>query len=339
MTRRTLISAAVALLVAVSAAPARAAWTWPVSGEVITPYRNGDDPYAAGQHRGIDIAATPGTPVVAAVAGEVRFAATAGTSGLTVSIRTADARYDTSYLHLSEVAVREAQTVAAGERIGAVGTTGRRSAERAHLHFGVRDAGSHHAYHDPLGFLPPPPVPSPRPAPAPAPDPSPIPLAPRPEPVPTPRSRPAPSRRRPAPRPAPVPRRVPAGHPLPRAHRVPSPVRPLVPRPAHAAGPRRAPATPHSSPAPASHPADDRAAAEGPRPHRPPAIGADAPSRDAPGPDAPGPDAGWVLACLGLLAAAAVIGLTGNGREGTRGAARSTRDRIAALVNPQPGGR
>ncbi len=37
--------------------PAAAAWTWPVSGEVITPYRNGTDPYASGQHRGIDIAA------------------------------------------------------------------------------------------------------------------------------------------------------------------------------------------------------------------------------------------------------------------------------------------
>ena len=42
-------------------APASAAWVWPVSGEVITPYRNGTDPYATGQHRGIDIAAPVGT--------------------------------------------------------------------------------------------------------------------------------------------------------------------------------------------------------------------------------------------------------------------------------------
>ena len=65
---------------------------------MITPYRDGDDPYAAGQHRGIDIAAATGTPVVAASAGEVRFAGTAGSSGLTVSIRTADGLFDTSYL-------------------------------------------------------------------------------------------------------------------------------------------------------------------------------------------------------------------------------------------------
>ena len=61
----------------VPATPADAAWVWPVKGDVITPYRNGTDPYAAGQHRGIDIAASVGTPVVAAAAGDVRFAGTA----------------------------------------------------------------------------------------------------------------------------------------------------------------------------------------------------------------------------------------------------------------------
>ena len=70
--------------------PATAAtgWTWPVVGHVITPYRNGSDPYAGGQHRGIDVAAPTSTPVAVAAAGTVRFAGTAGSSGLTVSIRT-----------------------------------------------------------------------------------------------------------------------------------------------------------------------------------------------------------------------------------------------------------
>ena len=99
--------------------PAQASWSWPVRGDVITPYRNGDDPYAGGQHRGIDIAAAVGTPVVAAAGGEVRFAGTAGSSGLTVSVRTGDG-FDTSYLHLSALAVRAGARVSAGERLGAV---------------------------------------------------------------------------------------------------------------------------------------------------------------------------------------------------------------------------
>src|SRR3954471_13342615 len=135
---------------------ASAAWVWPVSGEVITQYRNGTDPYATGQHRGIDIAAPVGTPIVAAATGDVRFAGTAGSSGLTISLRTTDG-YDTSYLHLSSLAVRAGDRVSAGQRIGAVGTTGTRSAQAPHLHFGVRDAGPRHDYRDPLAFLPPPP--------------------------------------------------------------------------------------------------------------------------------------------------------------------------------------
>ena len=61
--RRLLLAFAAFL---VFAPPAHASWSWPVQGEVITQYRNGADPYAGGQHRGIDIAAAAGTPVVAA---------------------------------------------------------------------------------------------------------------------------------------------------------------------------------------------------------------------------------------------------------------------------------
>ncbi len=139
--RRVFLTSAVALLAFLSLTPsAWAEWVWPLRGEVITPYRNGADPYAAGQHRGIDIAGAPGATVVAAASGEVRFAGTAGSSGLTVSVRTGDGRYDTSYLHLSATTVREGDRVAAGDRVGAVGTTGTRSAAAPHLHFGVRDA-------------------------------------------------------------------------------------------------------------------------------------------------------------------------------------------------------
>lgn len=130
-------------------------WRWPVSGRVITPYRNGGDPYAGGQHRGIDIAAPVGAGVVAAAGGRVTFAGLAGASGLTVAVRTADGAYDTAYLHLSAIRVRAGDAVGTGEAIGAVGTSGHRSADEPHLHFGVRRAGDRFAYIDPLTLLPP----------------------------------------------------------------------------------------------------------------------------------------------------------------------------------------
>jgi hypothetical protein len=158
---------ATAALWAWSAAPSVAdTWRWPVRGHVLTAFANAGGAYADGQHRGVDIGAAAGTPVTAAVAGRVRFAGLVGSSGLTVSLRTADGRFDTSYLHLSTVSVRSGQVIGAGERIGAVGETGRRSTTAPHLHFGVRDAGTRR-YRNPLDFLPP--VPGVREAPRPVP--------------------------------------------------------------------------------------------------------------------------------------------------------------------------
>jgi hypothetical protein len=322
MTRRALIFAAALLLVLLAAAPASADWVWPVEGEVITPYRNGDDPYAAGQHRGIDIAAAIGTTVVAAAGGEVRFAGTAGSSGITVSIRTADGLFDTSYLHLSSTAVRKGQRVATGEAVGAVGTTGVRSAARPHLHFGLRDAGTRHAYHDPLTFLPPPALAPPRPRPAPAPSPVPEPLTPEPEHAPA---------ARPPPEPAPLPHRLPLPLHVPARRGAPS-LRP-VPIAPHAPG--RAPRT---QPAPRSQPAPRQATPASPRhPSQVPAQSALAGHPHGPlaGPRDQGPDLGWALACLGLLAAAAILGLSGDGRDATS----RSRERVAGVLRPLLGRR
>jgi hypothetical protein len=184
------IAAVTSLIAALLVCPQAAAsltWQWPVEGRVITPYRNAADPYAGGQHRGIDIAAPVGTPVVAATAGTVAFAGSVGSSGLTVAVRTDDG-FDTSYLHLSAVRVRAGERVAAGAELGAVGITGRRSAAEPHLHFGVREAGSRFAYRDPLDFLPPPPA---GPAPRGVPPPLSVPVAPRLEPVAGPLAEPA----------------------------------------------------------------------------------------------------------------------------------------------------
>ena len=200
-----LLVAAVSLATAI--APSQAlgaeAWTWPVEGEVITPYRYGGDPFAAGQHRGIDIAAPVGEAVRAATAGTVTFAGTAGDSGLTVAVRTADGRFDTSYLHLDALGVSEGEDVPEGAELGTAGTTGSRSAVAPHVHFGVRASGDDHAYRDPMRFLAAPggpapplgPVAAPRVGPRPLPGPSPARTqrhAPSPSPARTPRYVPSP---------------------------------------------------------------------------------------------------------------------------------------------------
>ena len=353
MHRLILITATTALAFLLLAPPAWADWVWPLRGEVITPYRNGNDPYAAGQHRGIDIAGAVGTPVVAAAGGEVRFAGNVGASGLTVSIRTADGGFDTSYLHLSSIAVREGDRIAGGERVGAVGTTGVRSAAAPHLHFGVREAGSRHAYLDPLGLLPPAPTATESPRAAPAPQPAPVTAAPAPAPVEAPAARPVPVG-------APAPRRVPFGAPAPRRlpRGAPSPHRVLAP----SLSPRSVPVH-----APSDHPVRVGAPAHRPVPDgapEPRSVPVQAPSgREAPHrvhpvdptrarartrrgvPEPPtrpaarasgfGPDIGLVLACLGLLAAAALLGLTNEGQR----ASRRTGQRLARALQPMLGRR
>jgi hypothetical protein len=154
----------VAVVSGARAAPAIASttdWTWPVNGPVITPYVYDEArPYAAGMHRGIDIAAPLGTKVGAAHAGTVTYAGMLGASGLTVAIATSDGAFVASYLHLSRIATRRGATLEAGDDVGAVGTTGTRSASEPHLHFGVRRAGEPDAYIDPLSLLPPLPTPT-----------------------------------------------------------------------------------------------------------------------------------------------------------------------------------
>lgn len=314
--------------IAPGAAVAEGTWTWPVVGEIVTTYENGDDPYAGGQHRGIDIAAPAGEPVLASTAGTVTFAGTVGSAGLTVGIRTDDGRFDTSYLHLESAGVEEGDQVEPGDEIGAVGTSGSGSVEEPHLHFGVRLAGEDHAYRDPLDFLGAPGAPVAEPPPAPmvpplAPRPAPLP-APAPVAAPRPLPRPGASAAgEPALRPAPAPR--PALRPLPRP--LPQPVAGVGPasdgarapagrpagQPQHAgapaAGPERAPAPSQGPSTGASEAAESRAPL-GPAP-------ADA-RATAPASAAGGVDVGWVLALVGVTLA----GLAGVRPSAVRGALR-----------------
>jgi murein DD-endopeptidase MepM/ murein hydrolase activator NlpD len=87
-------------------------------------------------HAGKDLAAPEGTPVVASLSGRVVSSGLAGGYGLAVEIEHEGPRRRTLYGHLSELYVREGQSVRQGEVIGRVGSTGLSTGP--HLHFELR---------------------------------------------------------------------------------------------------------------------------------------------------------------------------------------------------------
>ena len=85
--RRVLLLVAVAVLIC---APAASAWTWPTDGVVLQSFVfDPAHPYAAGEHRGIDVAGLGGAAVLAPRAGTVTFAGTVPASGPSLAILTA----------------------------------------------------------------------------------------------------------------------------------------------------------------------------------------------------------------------------------------------------------
>ena len=90
-------------------------------------------------HDGIDFGAPCGTPVTAAAAGTVTSVGRAGGFGLRVEIDHGGGRA-TSYSHLSSAGVTSGSSVAVGDTIARVGTTG--TSTGCHLHFSVHDAGT-----------------------------------------------------------------------------------------------------------------------------------------------------------------------------------------------------
>lgn len=89
-------------------------------------------------HRGIDFAASPGTPVRAAMDGRVSVVGSNAVFGNYILISHA-VGYSSLYGHLQKVLVRRGQYVYRGTRIGFIGNTGRSTGP--HLHFEVRKNG------------------------------------------------------------------------------------------------------------------------------------------------------------------------------------------------------
>jgi len=91
-------------------------------------------------HYGVDLAAPSGTPIIASRAGTVTTATYSSSAGYYVAINHGDG-YSTQYMHMTHYIVSPGQTVAAGEVIGYVGSTG--ASTGPHLHFSVLYNGSH----------------------------------------------------------------------------------------------------------------------------------------------------------------------------------------------------
>ncbi len=98
-------------------------------------------------HNGVDMAAPAGSPILAAYDGEVVGTGYNASMGNYVMIDHGDSLY-TIYMHASAVYVSKGDLVSKGQKIAAVGTTGRSTGN--HLHFSVRKNGS---YVSPWNYL------------------------------------------------------------------------------------------------------------------------------------------------------------------------------------------
>lgn len=122
---------------------------WPSGGSISSGFgpRNTGIPGASTYHRGVDFAASHGSPIYAAGSGTVAFVGYDGIRGNYVDISHGNG-LKTRYQHCSAVYVSAGQSVSAGQNIAAVGTTGISSG--AHLHFEVHVNG---AAVNPMNYL------------------------------------------------------------------------------------------------------------------------------------------------------------------------------------------
>lgn len=118
-------------------------WRWPVDGNLLSSYKDGDP-----TRQGIDIAATGGAPVRATADGTVVYSGSGLVGyGELIILKHSD-QWLSAYGHNRNRMVNEGELVKAGQQIAEVGRSG---ASRDMLHFEIRHNGKPV---DPLLYLP-----------------------------------------------------------------------------------------------------------------------------------------------------------------------------------------
>ncbi len=93
-------------------------------------------------HRGIDIFAPKGTPVLAVADGMVSRRTSSGRGGKMVWLSSPKKRFNLYYAHLDSQTVAPGQRVQVGDTLGFVGNTGNARTTPPHLHFSIYRFGS-----------------------------------------------------------------------------------------------------------------------------------------------------------------------------------------------------
>ena len=126
--------------------PSLSSFIWPAKGTL----SSGFGRRWGRMHRGIDIAAPVGTPIIAAASGEVISSGwNNGGYGNLVKVQHADGSI-TLYAHNSRLLVRRGQQIEQGQQIAQMGSTG--FSTGPHLHFEIHTNGKGAV--NPIAFLP-----------------------------------------------------------------------------------------------------------------------------------------------------------------------------------------
>jgi lipoprotein NlpD len=116
---------------------------WPAKGKLVTGFSD------TANLKGIDIAGSTGTPVVASAAGKVVYAGSGLRGYGKLVIIKHNSKFLSAYAHNREILVKEGQQVTRGQKIAEMGNT---DADQVKLHFEIRRLGKPM---DPIKYLPP----------------------------------------------------------------------------------------------------------------------------------------------------------------------------------------